>query len=395
MKEFVALKPIGIKKQPDAFTVVTPDTFVPYYSQSMATDPGLVDDTPAYGGKFKRFQTLQGNRKHTGSVTVMAEPNTAARWLDMLATKGSTTGTGPYTHPFGADDNTDPNYYTVDMLLGSQVVRFWGVAASKITIGWDGPKMQFQNDLSGLGSFYGREIASVSTTTIVLKTDYDPYPTTGLVAADLVKITKNDGSSSMNTTIASITDGITLVLGDSAASFAAGDMIVLRMPTPTLSILKPFILPRTQFFFAADAATALTNSATPSNQTRLEPGMGISIMHAFKSNDGEPRSGAYDPASLIRTQYDVSAKVKQVFNTTDGIKKWNAVTKQALVMRAYAGNANQYELRVTLNDLRTKTKAIPTDSGTAIYQEDDLSPNYDQTDGQGFDVKVINAISTI
>lgn len=395
MAERIAIKPLGLIKQTNATTVGTPNVFVPYYSTGLATNLNLMTDTPAAGNKFKTFQTLQAVRSHTGSVTVMAEPNTAARWFDMLSTKGTTTGAGPYTHPFAAQESPDPNYYTLDLLVGSQVIRFWGVQASKIVIGWAGEKMQLQNDLSALGSFYGREIASISTTTIVLKTDYDPNPSVGLVAGDLVSVVKADGSSRLDTTVASITNGTTIVLGVSAGSFATGDMLVLRMQTPALSLLTPFIWPKTQFFFAADAATALTNSATATNQTRLEPGTTLDIMHEFNSNNGEPRSGGFDPASLIRKVYDLQFKAKQYLDVTSGIKAWNAVNKQSMLMRSYVGATNQYELRVALNDIRIKTKLTPTTSGAVIYQEDDFIPNYDQVDAQGFSATVINNIPTI
>src|SRR5947209_7197779 len=193
MAERIAIKPLGLIKQTNATTVATPNIFAPHYSTSLATNLNLMSDTPAAGNKFKTFQTLQGVRSHGGSVTVMAEPNTAARWFDMLSTKGTTTGAGPYTHPFAAQESPDPNYYTLDLLMGGQSVRFWGVQASKIVVGWAGEKMQFQVDLSALGSFYGREIASVATTTLTLKTDYDPNPSVGLVASDLVSVVKADG----------------------------------------------------------------------------------------------------------------------------------------------------------------------------------------------------------
>src|SRR5947209_10643590 len=203
MGEHIAINPLGLAKQTNATTVATPTVFAPYYSTSMATNLNLIADTPAAGNKMKTFQTLQGVRSHTGSVTVMAEPNTAARWLDMISTKSSTTGAGPYTHTFGADSSTDPNYYTMDILVGAQSIRFWGMQASKFVVGWAGDKMQFQIDLSALGSFYGREIASISTTTVVLKTDYDSNASQGLVVGDLVSVIKADGSSRLDTAVSS------------------------------------------------------------------------------------------------------------------------------------------------------------------------------------------------
>lgn len=386
----------AIGKQTNATTAVIPTNYTPFYKQSIATDTHLITDTPVYGNKFKTFQDLQGLRSHTGSIDVMAEPNTAAYWHDMFATKTSTTGSNPYTHLFAASGTTDPNYYTLDISFVSQVVRFVGVQASKIQYNWQGEEMILSLDISGLQSFYGREIATAVTTTVTLKTDYDPIPNAGLVVGDLVKLTNVAGTVTLNTTIATVAaDGITITLAASAAAFAAGDMIVLRPATPSLSLLTPFLWGKTQFFFAADAATALTNSTTASNQTRLEVGSQIDLMHEFESNDGSRRSGGFDPASLIRKQYDANFKLKKFFDTPDELKFWNAITKRACVVRAYSGATNQYELRVTLNSLKTKMLQTPTQSGGVIYQEIDYAPQYDTVDGQGFAATVINTVATV
>lgn len=389
-----AVGTILIGKQTNPTTVVTPTIATPYYSQSMDTQFHDMSDEPAFGNRFKRFQTLQGIRSHTGSVTVMAEPNTIAYWLDMLATKTSTTGANPYTHTFGQSITVDPNPYTMDIILGSQVIRFFGVQASKTAFGWNGQKMELTNDLSALGSFYGREIASVATNVITLKTDYDPNPTIGLVASDLVAVKKVDGSVSTNFTVTSFTP-TTVTLSATAAAFSAGDMLVLRAPTPTLAVLTPFLWPKTQFYFAADAATALTNSATLSNQVRLDAGTQIDLMNEFDGNEGEPRSGGFDPASLIRARYDLSVKIKKYFDLPEDIKYWNSLQKRSLLMRSFSGSTNQYELRVIINNMTYADVKIPSASGAAIYEEITGQPNYDTTDGQGFNVVAINTVATV
>lgn len=451
----------ALAKQSTPTGAVTPNIYVPYYKQSLATDFSLISDEPVYGNKFKRLQTLKGIRSHNGSLTVMAEPNTSAFWHDMLATKSSTLTTytftvtsanatvgatytnngatftvtstivsqttlvtttptgapaasgtltkasgtgdatiafsaavlGTSTHLFGASSTVDPNYYTLDISLVSQVVRFIGVQASKLNYAWDGQKMQYVLDVSGLQSFYGREIASVTGSTATLKTDYDSSPANGLVNSDLVALKKIDGSLTTNFTVSSIAGNV-ITLNASTAAFAAGDMLVLRAATPSLSLLTPFLWGNTQFFLAADAATALTNSATATNQTRLEPGTTIDLMHDFNDKNGEARSGGFDPASLIRDQYDLNIKLQKYFDTPDEIRYWNSLTKRALLMRAYSGSTNQYELRLTVNNM-TGNDVISTESGKPIYTEIDYSPNYDLTDGQGFGVLNTNTILTV
>jgi len=292
----------------------------------------MMEDQPVYGAKYATFNLLRGVRSHGGMLTVMAEPDTASRWFDMLLNKSGTTGSDPYTHVYGLNA-TDPNSYTLDLSFGSQVVRYIGVQASRITPTFQENKMQFEIELSALASFHGREILTISTTTVNLKTDYDANAPAGLVVGDLVSVVKIDGSSRLDTVIDSITDGDTVVLGASAASFAAGDMLVLRPATPSLSLKTPFVWPRTQFYFSDTAANALTASATVSNQTRLEVGSEFSIEHSFEDVEGSKRSGAFDPASLIRTVGRGTLKIKKFFDTADEFKYWNAVTKRSCIMR--------------------------------------------------------------
>ena len=377
---------IALKKQSSPLVAVTPDVYAPYYRQSMNTNINMIEDNPIYGTKFKDLLLLRGVRSHGGQVSVMAEPDTAGFWFDMLLTRSGTSGSDPYTHTFGLSNTTNPNFYTMDISYGSQVVRFVGVGASKIAPAWKDDEMQFDIDLSAHSSFYGREIASVSTNTLTLKTDYDPTPTTGLVVNDLVRIKKADGSV-VDTTVSSLTS-TTVTVASAGSGVADGDMLLLRPASPSISIKTPFLWPRTEFRFGADASTAL--SAT---QTRLEKGTEISVMHMFEDDKGALRSGGYDPAALVRTQGDLTFRIKKFFDTPDEIKEWNSITKKALVMRSFSETG--YELRITANSIAPKTNDMPTESGAVIYHEIDYGTAFNSSDGQGMDVKVINSESTI
>jgi hypothetical protein len=165
---------MGLVKEVTKGVPLTPTDFVPLYKESLMTDINLVEDNPVYGNKFKAYQVVQGQRAHKGAFTVMAEPNTTARLFDMLLTKSSTSGAGPYTHVFGLSGTTDPNSYTVDLAVGSQVNRFFGVQASKISPSFNENEMQLEVSASALGSFLGREIASIATTVLTLEIRPDP-----------------------------------------------------------------------------------------------------------------------------------------------------------------------------------------------------------------------------
>jgi hypothetical protein len=384
---------ISLGKETTKGTAVTPTVYTPYYSQSVVTDQRIMSDEPVYGSKYKRYQHLPGVRSHSGSIQVMAEPNTVAHWFNMLMTKGSTTGSNPYTHPFTVSGTTDPKSYTMDISFASQVVRFAGVEASKISIGWQDDKMVLDIDVSGLKSFYGREVASVSGSgpyTITLKTDTQfPRPTEGLVVGDFIQVWDESAVAYINAEIDSLTS-TTIVVSENVAAVAAGDFVTLRPLTPSLTLLTPFLWAKTEYRFAADASTAL--SAT---QTRLEPGTELEIMHEFEDAGGAARSGDYDPASLPRMQYDVTFSLKTFLDDPVRFNEWNTLEKRAVVMRAFSGSTNQYELRITLNSIVALTDETPTESDSVIYHEVDYGVEYKTADGQAFDVKVIDALSSI
>lgn len=382
---------LAIKKQAAPHTAVTPDVFVPYYNQSLITDPSFISDEPVYGNKFKRFQVLQGLRKHGGSISVMAEPNSAALFADQLATRTGTSGSNPYTHVYGASNSADPNYYTYDISYVSHVVRFWGAQAGKLQFAFNGDQMVINGDISALHSFYAREIASVSGSgpyTVTLATNYDPSPTSGLVVGDLIKFYDASTGTYINAEVDTIENGTQITVSENVASLTAGDILTLRPATPTLNVLAPFTWPRTEFRFGATASAALTAA-----QTRLDRGSEISVMHEFNNVDGEDRSGAFDPASLARKQYDLEVKVKKFLDTPDDFNDWNTLEKKALVMRAFSGAS--HELRVTVNNMRALTNDHPTESGGVMYHEFAYGPQYDSSDGQGFSMTVINGLSTI
>jgi hypothetical protein len=66
------------------------------------------------------------------------------------------------------------------------------------------------------------------------------------------------------------------------------------------------------------------------------------------------------------------------------------------VLRHYAGNTNQYEARVTFNQLITDGNIVPDlKSGDIEYSELKYHTNYNQSDAQAFAFTVINGLPTI
>lgn len=383
---------MGLVKEVTKGTPLTPTDWIPLYDETINTNGNFVDQQPIFGNKFATQTVLQGQRSHKGDVTILCEPNTIARIFDMLLTKTSTTGAGPYTHVFALSATQNPNSYTVDISTGNVVARYWGVEASKFSPNWNGNELQAKVALSALGSFQGREIATVATTTLTLKTDYDSVPNKGLVVGDLVRIYKQSTGATLDTTIATVNvDGITVTLGASAAAFAAGDMIYLRPATPTYVNLSSFLWAKTQFCPGSTASAAL--SAT---QLRVEQGSTFDIMHNFESDSGAERSGGFDPAALVRTTGDGDLTIKRFFDVVDDIQNFNSLAKSAWVLRHYSGATNQYELRVTFNHVKTDGQVMADlKAGSIEYSTIKFDTQFDSSDNQGIGITVINNLSAI
>ena len=375
---YFALKPEATKG-----VAVTPTIFLPMYDDGgMGTDIQLDELNPAIGTKFARYSTIMGLRKHGGSPTLLATPNSAAYLLDMLITKGTVT-TPNYTYPFTLSSSTNPRSYTVDISNGLSVSRFLGVEASELKPVFSKNEVRFQPKLSALHSFIVAEIATVSTVTLTLKTNYDPTPNLGLVVGDTVRVTKADGSSSLDTTIATVNvDGITVTLAGSAAAFAAGDFLTLIPQTVTLVAETPFQWGRTEFHFGATATAALAAAHTP-----CEASTEVVLMHKLESDSGAPRSGSFDPAALVRTVGDASAKIKKYFGSVNEMNRFLAAGQnaQALVVIMYSGT---YALRFTLDQIVYKAAKLPIKTGSIVYQEFDVIPVYNTTNSEGMSAQV-------
>lgn len=383
---YIALKP----EVTEGVVAGTPNLYASLYNETLTTEINANTENSVFGNKFARLNVLPGIRSHTGDFEVLAEPNTSSAFWDMLLTRGSVSGgSDPYTWPF-TGSFTKPRSYTVDLSMGNQVARFIGVQASEISPSVSDNVWHWKVKVSALKSFLGAEIASISDDTVTLKTPVNyPAPATGLVAGDLMAIVKASDGTRQNLTVDTVT-ATTVKFTTSPTSVTAGDMLILRPATPSLALLEPFLWSRTEFRFAADAATALTAAHTP-----LEDGTEFVVSHPFEDDAGAKSSGSFDPSRLVRDKsIDVTFKAKKYFENPNEVRNFNALTSQALVVRMFSGT--NHEFRLTLNKL-TITKGgdkAMINVDTALFYEPEYTPGYSTSDGQAFDVKVINALGS-
>lgn len=347
---------------------------------------------PVAGSYMDTHQVLPGLRSHGGDLTIVAEPNTCIYFFDTLLERGSKTGSNPYTWPFTLGLSKS---CTIDVSVGGGLVkRFWGCMTESVASSWSKNQLILKASISALGSFQGRKISATPTGTgpytVVLDTTYTSNPTKGLVVGDLIRF-YNASNALVDATVASIVDDTSFTTTTDVTAFAAGDMVYLRSATPTYSTLAPFLWSNTQFCFGADATTALSAA-----QTRLEQGTTWTLAWPFEDKNGSQRSGDADPASLVRLTAQPTFDAKKFFGNPQDILDFNQLNKNACVIRHYAySGGNTYELRVTFNHLVTDSPMPSVSARKVNYSNLKFLPQEDDTDGQGFDVKVINGLSAI
>lgn len=380
----------AIKKQADKDTAITPDVFVPYFNETVVTVNNKTQQNSVKGNRNATQDILQGLRSHGGSVTILGETNSLGYFLDMLMTKGSTTGADPYTHPFTVGDTE--NYYTMDLKKGDYVERYIGVKANSLTSNYVDNEFRPEISITALKTFKVGTLAGTPTGagpyTVELGTQYDPAPTTGLVVGDTLIF--DDGTTQTEAAIASVVDGTTFTTNIDVTSYGANDTIRIKAQTPSFSLLTPLTWARTEFRFGADAAAALTATHTP-----LDDGSTFTLTHNNESDEGANTSGSYDPSDLRRTTFDAEFATTKVYTDEVTRQAYLDNDKSAVVIRMFSGNTTDYEFRITLNNIKSVSQDVSSASSEVVKIGETFKPQYDTSDAQALDVKVINAVSSI
>jgi len=379
---------------------VIPTVDVPLYSETIFPNTNLQTDNPIIGNPFAVYNIFPGQRDHNGDIEVMCEPRTLPHFLNMLLSKTSSTanGAGVNTHLFNlASPNQSNSSYTIDLLKGDIVHRFYGCEIETLTPVWKNDSyMTMKLAISALGQVSVVSIASGATTTITLGTEYDPSPASGLVVGDVITVVHmNNGvvASKEDTTITAIsTDGLTLTVTSMTGTYVAGDQLYIKARSVSPNISNPFNWSRTEFRFGITAAAALNNAHTP-----LEKSTSFELMNNLEDKGGARRSGDYDPVSLVRKQGNASLTAKKFLNDGSELNDFLRMVKKACVIRMFGNlisGTTFNEFRVTFNNMKLMSSPDPLKSGEIIYVEQKFQPQYDTTDGQAFSVSVVNDISS-
>jgi len=387
---------MAIGKETTKGTPVTPDVFIPLYEESMTTNPNLDMDNPIMGNRFARYFNFQGQRDHQGVVTVMGEPKTLPHLLNMILKKGSTSGSGVYTHPYTLDnDQPSEASYTIEIVKDGVTFRFYGVEISKISPVFENNTLRLNLNMSALGQFSIAPISSASGSgddNVVLATDYDSSPNTGAVVGDtlvLVKTTSGSSETYEEVEISAVdSDGVSLTTEEITGTYTTGDYCYIKKQTPSYSLGEPLKWSGTEFRFGDTALAALT-----ATQTRVEQGSTFNLLNNFEDDAGTKRSGDLDPAALVRTIGDIELTIKKTFKDYKEYERFISMRKRSIVIRMFGeviSGSDKNELRITINNLKIKNSPAPLRTGEIIYLEQEYSAQYDPSDAQGMDVKVVN-----
>jgi hypothetical protein len=379
-----------VKKETTAGTPVIPNVTIPLFSESLVTQMNHVQITNMVGLRDMVYKVVTGKRNHSGQLTVRAEPNTANHLFSMILARGNVSGSGPYTWPFtlGASDS-----YTIGLLKGPAEFRYWGVKASQLQPNLvEGNLLQFQLTVAALGSFTFREVSSVTgtgPTTITLKTNYDAIPNKGLVVGDVIEaLDVSTGNLLTGTVTAVNANGTQLTVSQNLSVLTSGDILYIKAQTPSPSLLGDLLWSRTEFREADTAASALTAAA----QNVLE-GSNWVLTHELNNDTGEQFAGSADPSVLIHTQGKIELNISR--NLTDGLEQNRFLTRtnRAFVIRHFVDTG--YEIRVTVNSAVPLTDEIALNTGEVVKADQSFVGEYNTSDAQAFDIKVLNNLSSM
>lgn len=388
---------LGLIQEVTPGVALTPTDFGQVYNFKVKTMRNFNKLAPAAGNSYGVQQVTAGLRDHTGTLEALFEPNTAEKLVAMMLTQSSRTGSGPYTGVYALSSNNPAGYsYTIEVSDGYSAQRYFGCQVEGLSLSLNENEWRITPKISAVGSFQGREVSSYtsgSPNVIVLKTDYDPSPTTGLVAGDIIQYVKASGAVT-NLVVSVVTNGTTISTTPNTTTItgaAAGDMIRLRALTPSFTMLPPVLWSNTQFCFGATASAALSAA-----QTRVDTGSTWTVEYPFKDSKGEHRSGDQDPATLLRKPAEATLTIKKYFDGPLDVQAFNNISKSACVIRHYVySGGTTYEFRVTLNHLVTDDPTPEFTAGEINYSNIKYICQQDSSDNQAFAITILNSNATL
>jgi hypothetical protein len=399
MNYLADLSYLAIKKESTEGVAVKPDVFLPMDSSDVATAMNNTPDRRMFGVDFEAIDVLPGERSHTGSIVLWADPDSLGYIFTMFLKKGTTTGSAEagYTHPFTPEE---PNTYTIEIPKGPYAQRFFGVKGNALRLFFEEAKMKADLNVSAMGQVSSFRIAAALTaetsTEIVLSQEYDLEPTRGLVIGDQIVIGAGTASEETGTISAIDTNGYEITLASAVAnSHDIGELCFLKKQSVSHSVLqKPLFFGDVQVGFGATAAAAITaagskTTATPVSNLEINFGNNLNAV---------PMTNYRDPSKILPTFRNCDITITQLLDEPDQHQAWLGTEKQAIcilangrLINASTGAKNQ--LSWLIHNAKLIDNAEPLNVGDYVRDEQNFKAVYDITDGKALTISLINETS--
>lgn len=380
---------LAIKPETTAGTAVIPTIFVPLVSESVKTVVNHQVDRRMKGIDWKGTDLLRGNRTHEGDITVLCDPSTIGHLLNMVMTKGSTTGSAPtYTHPYTVGT---PKSYTIEFKKGFYAQRYFGVFAEQIKFDFTDGQMTATLSIKAMGQVGIMSVGvatSGSVTSLSLDDEYDLNPNSGLVTNDVLR------TGSTDLTLTSVAAGGAAVgFGSLSLTSAVGDIVYLKPQAVTLPTLTdPFYLGNLLAGFGADASAAATAAGSRATATPLYD-LSIVMKNNLFAQNGSSR---LDPVTIMQGTKECQLSIKQLFSDGAQRQKFLERKKQALVLVFWGKYTNtamsaQEKLTLTFNNVKLIDDSNEIKVGEYIMDDESFEAVYDGGDSAAMSASLINS----
>jgi len=359
-------------------TALKPTNFVPLVSESIKTVLNHSADRRIKGLSWKSNDLVRGNRSHEGDVVVLGDPDTLGHFLNMILTKGTTSGDSlvGYTHPLTVGNGKS---YTFEVKKGMYAQRFFGVRVDELNIDFPDGQMQLSASIKAQGQVgvmsLGVALSGGAVTALTLDDTYDIDPSRGLVAGDVIVV----GGTEL--TISTVS-GTTVNFTSASPTAAVGDPIYLKAQTVTQPTLQdPFYLGNLLVGTGVDETAATTASATRANATKLYD-LTISIKSNLFTQNGTNR---IDPVQIIPRTREAQITLKQLFENVNQRQKYLDRSKQAITINALgkfikADFTTQENLTLKFYNVKLIENDNVLEVGEYIRDEQNFEALYDDSD---------------
>lgn len=379
---------LAIKPESTPGVAVVPTIFIPIVEADMKTVVNHEADRRMKGISWKSNGMLRGNRSHEGTITLLGDPDTMGHVLNMLMTKGSTTGDADgYTHPFTVGNGDS---YTFDIKKGNHVQRFFGVYVEEVSMEFADGQLQVTLTVKAMGQFSVATVGvalSGSVTELILNDEYDISPNRGLVVGDVITV------GGVDLTLTSVdADGITVGFNSTSVTAAVGAAVLLKPQTVSFSTLQdPFYFGNLLVGFGADTSAAATAAGARSTATPCYD-MKLSFKNNLFAQNGTNRM---DPVQIIPRTKEAQISLKQLFTGVEQKQAWLDRSKQALTL-VFLGKyiksdfTTQEKLTLTFNHVKLLENNNEIKVGEMVVDDESFEVLYDNSDGQAMAASLIN-----